>query len=887
MFTTNYDGLKVALYAVAPSDYAAFGKYMNNQWQRKKPTLPGKKVFDQVIKVGGADDELTETHVELAPALKGGLGHVIAVIEPSPWRERYDPPRLITWAQSTRLGVDAAVDAGELHAWVNRLGDGAPVADAALSIEPWGIAARSGDDGTAVMALSARGLTGPGMLVAKKGDDVAFVPDGYGWWGDEPQWRKRDVDDQLLWHITDDRQMYRPGEEVRVKGWLRVHQGREGGDVAGIAGLVSSVSYKVIDPIGNELTKGTVKVSALGGFDLMFKLPGTPNLGYASIQLEAKGRLSGSGYHGFQIQEFRRPEYEVSAKADDAIKVIGGSADVTVQASYFAGGGLAGADVNWSLTATETTFTPPNRDDFTFGKWVPWWGWGRRWWDEGPSYQAPQSWNHQGKTDATGAHVLHLDFLGVNPPTPMTVSANASVTDVNRQAWNAATTLLIHPAVHYVGLRSKRPYVDKGQPIEVEAIDVDLDGQAVLGRPIELQAVRLDWKYDKGRYVETEEDVQACALTSAAAAGLCSFTTPEGGQYRITGVVTDDRGRKNRTELTVWVSGGKTPPARDVEEEQVTLIPNAKEYQPGDTAELLIQAPFYPAEGVLSVRRSGIVSSSRFTMTGPTHKVTVPITDGYTPNLYVQVDLVGMSARVGDDGQPDATLPKRPAYGVGTINLAVPPRHRTLAVTITPPTDKLAPGAKTSLGVTVKDAAGKPVSGAEVAVIAVDEAVLSLTGYQFANPIDTFYQQRDLGATDHRLRSFVKLAQPDVTGLAQQGQGPGGGGRVTATTTAPEAAEADMAGGMPPPPPAPPPPPDGKPSPKVIGGKDANAAAAANSPIAVRTNLNPLAAFAPEVKTGADGTATLALTLPDNLTRYRLIAIAVAGERQFGKGEAR
>ncbi|MBK7070948.1 MAG: Ig-like domain-containing protein [Myxococcales bacterium] len=340
VFTTNYDALKVQLYQVSPSDYGAYGNYLENQWQRKKPSLPGKKVVDTLVRVKGAADDLTETKVELAGALKSGLGHVIAVIEPSPWKERYEPPRLIAWVQSTRLGVDAAVDAGELHAWVNKLADGAPVADAALSIEPWGLTATSGDDGTAVIALSAQRKGGAGMLVAKKGDDVAFVPDGYGYWADEPQWRKQERADSLLWHITDDRQMYRPGEDVHVKGWLRVHQGREGGDVAGIAGQVSSVTYKVIDPVGNELTKGTVKVSALGGFDLAFTLPKTPNLGYASIQLEAKGRVSGSGYHGFQIQEFRRPEYEVSAKADDAIKMIGGSADVTVQASYFAGGGL-------------------------------------------------------------------------------------------------------------------------------------------------------------------------------------------------------------------------------------------------------------------------------------------------------------------------------------------------------------------------------------------------------------------------------------------------------------------------------------------------------------------------------------------------------------------
>jgi uncharacterized protein YfaS (alpha-2-macroglobulin family) len=59
-----------------------------------------------------------------------------------------------------------------------------------------------------------------------------------------------------------------------------------------------------------------------------------------------------------------------------------------------------------------------------------------------------------------------------------------------------------------------------------------------------------------------------------------------------------------------------------------------------------------------------------------------------------------------------------------------------------------------------------------------------------------------------------------------------------------------------------------------------------NPAIAVRTNFNPLAAFAPAVKTGADGSATVALKLPDNLTRYRIVAIAVAGDKQFGKGES-
>src|SRR5262249_18008995 len=149
----------------------------------------------------------------------------------------------------------------------------------------------------------------------------------------------------------------------------------------------------------------------------------------------------------------------------------------------------------------------------------------------------------------------------------------------------------------------------------------------------------------------------------------CKFETKEGGQYRVTATVYDDRERKNESELTLWVAGGKTVPKRDVQQEEVPLIPNQKEYQPGDTAEILVQAPFFPAEGVMTLRRSGIVSTERFTMNSASYTLKIPIKESYLPNLSVEVDLVGATARTDDTGKPNPALPKRPAYGVGSINL--------------------------------------------------------------------------------------------------------------------------------------------------------------------------------------------------------------------------
>src|SRR6185436_16837307 len=76
--------------------------------------------------------------------------------------------------------------------------------------------------------------------------------------------------------------------------------------------------------------------------------------------------------------------------------------------------------------------------------------------------------------------------------------------------------------------------------------------------------------------------------------------------------------------------------------------------------------------------------------------------------------------------------------------------------------------------------------------------------------------------------------------------------------------------------------------PPKVGGKDKNAQQP-NEPttaVAIRTNFNPLAAFSPSVKTDANGKATVQVKVPDNLTRYRIVAIAVAGDKQFGKGES-
>ena len=72
------------------------------------------------------------------------------------------------------------------------------------------------------------------------------------------------------------------------------------------------------------------------------------------------------------------------------------------------------------------------------------------------------------------------------------VSANASVTDVNRQSFASNLELLVHPSSLYVGIQSTRQYVREGEPFDVEAIVTDIDGKVVAGPLVHDHGTRVE-----------------------------------------------------------------------------------------------------------------------------------------------------------------------------------------------------------------------------------------------------------------------------------------------------------------------------------------------------------------------------------------------------------
>ena len=491
-------------------------------------------------------------------------------------------------------------------------------------------------------------------------------------------------------------------------------------------------------------------------------------------------------------------------------------------------------------------------------------------------YEEAQSESFTGVTDSTGTHFLRIDFAG-EATRPTSITAEATVMDLNRQAWTSGTSLLLHPADVYVGLRSERYFVERGEPMDIELIVTDIDGNAVAGRPVTVVASRIQWK-SQGGWHEEFIDPQTCEITSTLDPLTCTFDTSIGGRYRITALVTDEQGRQNESRITRWVSGGQLPPSREVEKEEITLIPDKDEYQPGDVAEILVQTPFTPAEILLTVSRSGILYTERHLIEEGTLTLSVPISDEQIPNIHLQVDAVGAAPRVDDAGDSVEDAPARPAYASGQLNLSIPPLTRTLAVDAALADDEIEPGGKTTLDLELKDSAGNPVADAELAVVVVDESILALTNYQLADPISTFYSQRSSDLSSVYGRASIVLANP--LALAEAARGDELQALATPSNDAfkmgGEGADDGRSDG------------NAQLQPQWLKWKQMAwaAAAAAAPPIAVRSDFNPLAAFEAEVHTDVNGKASVQIEVPDNLTRYRVMVVAVdAGGKQFGKTE--
>lgn len=877
---------RVRVYAVQQSDWPAFRSwYAAVGAQRDSSvTVPGwEQLAERTVDVVTPGDTLSATPVDLSDQLTDQRRQVVVMVEPTErptgddtWNNRPS----ISWVQRTTLGIDTFADASNAATWATDLRTGKPLAGVSIALigsngEPAGASVTTAANGLATLPLSVAG--GTAILATWQGQQALLPADLWA----ENAYRRLPRRDRLLWYLTDDRQTYRPGETVSVKGWVR----RQSADPATKLTLPEqgTATWTANDGNGVQIGKGTAELGRTGGFDFTIDLPDGANLGTAQVTVSLAGGVDTGdgrliGDHSFTIADFRTPAFELSTRRQDSTNAVRGN-DLGVQAaaSYYAGGPLGATPVGWQVRTASASYAPPGWTQFSFGRWQPWWfsadAGGRPGDSLGPDEGYPGTGSDadvqtfDGTTDANGTDYLNVQVGDLGPDNaglPVTVTAQAQVTDVNRQQIADSTDILVHPADYYVGLASDGTFVRKGQPLTVNAVATGIDGTAVAGRTITVTAAKVTTSWTGGRAAETLTDKRTCTVRSAATPVPCTFQPADGGQYRITATVTDDRRRTSRSEISRWVAGVDDSLNTGVDEQALTVIPDKKQYRPGDTAVLLVQGPIATGSGLLTLSHNGIAGSYSFTVANGSAEVRVPITDELLPSVTVNAEVVGVVPRGSDPGN-------RPAYATGRIDLDVSTAGRKLAVTAKPRQSTVAPGGDTTIDVSVKDAAGNPVSGSEFEIVVVDEAVLAQSDYQLADPLGAFYPRSDSWLDARYGRSLVMLGQPpraegqagdsaDAMATGAASSGASGGAPADAESRADRAAA------------------------PAAAAPDKSAAGEAK--IQLRSNFDALALFRPSVVTGADGTAAVPVTVPDNLTRYRIMVVAASGTSQFGTGES-
>ncbi|MET3807816.1 uncharacterized protein YfaS (alpha-2-macroglobulin family) [Nakamurella sp. UYEF19] len=906
--TLNRNEFRERVFEVSPQDWPTYqGFYVRaaqqNFQQSAVLTVPGWPVLvDRVVTIDGPKNVLVSTKLDLSKVMPTPekTSHVVVLIEPTS-KESFDNNNIwqnrptMTWAQSTVLGLDAFNDATQLRTWVTDLRDGSPQSGVTVGlvgsdgrIDPRS-AATTSTDGIAPLALTAGGA---GALLATRGTQSALLPSAM--WNNN--WTTSPSTDHLLWFVNDDRQTYRPTETVSVKGWVRRQESNVTAALKSIP--EGTVSYTVQDAYGVSIGHGTVKVSGLGGFDLTVKIPAGANLGSAGIQLHLAGASVVDSYDyslPFTIAEFRTPAFQVDSHIDGTVPaVIGNALTVAADATYYAGGPLGAAPVDWQVRTAAATYAPPGWGQFTFGIWTPWWqtdsgfGSGRGGMPSGNCCQpvdpdAVKVDKFSGTTDAGGSNYLQVEvgnlgdkFAGL----PVTLTAQATVTDVNRQAIAGTADVLVHPADYYVGLSSDETFVTQGKDLVVQAIATDIDGKAAPGRSIRMQAAKVTTSYANGVPVDTESDQQPCQVTSTAGPVTCTFHPSAAGTYRITGTVVDDKGRTSRSQLTRWVAGADGSVDNSVQQQQLTLVPDKKEYQPGESAKLLVQSPIRAGSGLITLQHNGIVSTTRFAVTNGSAVVNIPITEAEIPGVTVSIEVVGTAPRSASNTQATGTVAAgtpRPAYATGEIGLTVSTLARTLKVTAVPRQRTVVPGGTTTVDVTVTDQSGKPMAGSEFEVVVADEAVLALGGYTLPDPIKAFYPELPSMLNAFYGRSTVMLADP-LPPLKSAGSAAASSAAMASGAPMPASAPGTDAYSTTP-----------TASASAAGANGAVREAAQSStgaPIAERKNFDALALFVPKATTDAGGHATIQVPLPDSLTRYRVMVVAVAGDNRFGSTDS-
>lgn len=722
------------------------------------------------------------------------------------------------------LMMKTSIDAALI--WATDVNTGEPIPNAPISIydESKTVVATGTTDATGTAQISLpRGqqLTRP--LIAALTTDSYFGVGATAWTnGIDPYYFNIGTDyvpEQYRAYLYTDRPLYRPGQPVYYRGVIRLKN-----DVNYSAPGVATLPVRIFDPDFNIVGTSTVTLTPAGTFSGEFDIADDAALGYYSLDVvlpnEDPDQYYGtSGMINFGVAEYRLPEFQVNVTPQSDAVAAGDTINVTVDSRYYFGGVVSGAKVEYNVQAEPYGFSYDGPGNYTFTDYDA---------DGSPSDTFASIGglvtSGEGTTDAQGQ--LNISFpadLGDSKQS-LNFTIEATVTDESGQAVSGRAQVVVHRGLLYIGVAPKEYVGTAGQENVFNLIAVDWQGQPIPNQSLDLQFVERRWSSVQeqdanGRTTWTwsVEEIPvdtATVTTDGDGRATATFTPPNGGIFKLKAATRDSGGREVISAATTWVSSTDYVAWRVQNSNRIDLIADKTEYNIGDTAEILIASPFQgAAEALVTVERGETLLSERISLTSNSTIYHLPIKPEYAPDIYVGVFIV----KGVDENNPVA------AFRMGMIGLNVETTRRELTVNIQPDTDQAGPGDTVGYSIHTSDYAGQPVQS-EVGVAVTDLASLSIANPNQVDLLTFFFGPQYLGVyTSSPLTINVdQLTQETLDTVKGGGGGFGEGGIFD-----------------------------------------------------IREQFVDTAYWNGSVMTDADGNAHVEVTLPDNLTTWRLDARAV------------
>lgn len=454
---------------------------------------------------------------------------------------------------------------------------------------------------------------------------------------------------------------------------------------------------------------------------------------------------------------------------------------------------------------------------------------------------------------------------------PAELQAELGFADLNGETQTVSRRWRLWPAAVVAGLRVPG-WASVKDELQATAVVLDTAGRPLAGRELVVEArqhrvlstrTRLVggfYAYDNRRELKALGVV--CRGRSDARGRLdCRIPTVQlqgaSGEIELIVTARDDAGRDSRAAARAWVSRGDPAWFEQDDDDRIDLLPEAREVEPGQTVKLQLRTPFARATALVTIEREGVIDARLVTVNASDPVISVQVPDdaaGWSPNIVVSALLVrgrlreapwwsfftwgwrepgswwqAFRTEADDWRAPTAMVDfAKPSFRMGATELRVSRRAQRLDVTVSTP--QPAYKVRETVPVSVRvSRLGRPVAGAEVAFAAVDEGLLALAPNRSWQLLEGLLVPRAWGVT-------TATAQGEIVGRRHYGR------------------KAVPAG----------------------GGGGANA---------TRELFDTLLLWRGRVRLDANGEARIEVPLNDSLTRFRLVAIADAGDGLFGTGE--